>query len=136
MKKNNFMLASLLILVGMGAITVSCRKGQNAKNYKKTQVELVTSKDGGEDDEDPIIQGRVKKKHSLSAIDNAYVETISYTTNEISRASYSDEDGEFQHQVPADIYYFRVTVSGESTPFLTDTVHVEENSLVTILIDL
>lgn len=128
------MLASLLILVGVGAITVSCKK-QVVKNHK-TQVEVVTSKDVGEDDEDPIIQGRVKKKHSLSVIDDAYVETISYTTNEIARASYSDDDGEFEHQVPVDVYYFRVTVPGESTPFITDTVTINENSIVTILIDL
>ncbi|WP_430406286.1 Vmc-like lipoprotein signal peptide domain-containing protein [Fluviicola sp.] len=134
MKNYNLMLASLLILVGVGAITVSCKK-QVVKN-RKTQVEVVTSKDGGEDDEDPIIQGRVKKKHSLSVIDDAYVETISYTTNEISQASYSDDNGEFEHQVPVDVYYFRVTVPGESTPFITDTVTINENSIVTILIDL
>lgn len=45
MKKHNFMLASLLILVGMGAITVSCKKEQVIKS-RKAQVEVVTLKEG------------------------------------------------------------------------------------------
>lgn len=129
------MLASLLILVGMGAITVSCKKEQVIKS-RKAQVEVVTLKDGGEDDDDPIIQGRVKKKHNFAPIDNAYVETIAYSSDNTIRTSYTDSDGAFEHQVPASIYYFRVTVPGESTPIITDTVHVSSNSSVTILIGL
>lgn len=135
MKNHKFMIASLLILVGMGAITVSCKKEQSVKN-RRAQVEVVTLKDGGEDDDDPIIQGRVKKKHSLSAIDNAYVETITYSTEKVVNASYSNNEGGFEHRVPVNMYYFRVTVPGQTTPFITDTVRINENSMVTIFIDL
>ena len=132
MKSSNIMLASLLILIGVGAITVSCRKQQfNCK----AKVEITPVKNGGEDDDDPIIQGRVKKKHNLSPIAGAYVETISYSSDSVVRSSYSNDEGEFKQQVPANTYYFRVTIPGGSKQFITDTVGINANSLVEIVID-
>lgn len=134
MKSNMFLVASLLILVGMGAITVSCKKEQVAK-YRKAEmcVSETNAKDGG-DDEDPIIRGKVKK-HSFEPVDSAFVETITYGTNIRVGADYTDELGDFVQLVEKGIYYFKVTIPGESTPYVTDTIHVNEDVEVTIFVN-
>lgn len=125
------MIASLLILVGMGAITVSCKK----ENVTKRKAAIITENDpektGG--DHDPIIRVRVKKKNTLAPIDNAYVQTYTYGTNVQINDGYTDSLGEYDRQVPTGIYYFQVTVSG-GDPVVTDTIHVNADVLATILI--
>ena len=132
MKTNKFMIASLLILVGMGAITVSCKK-ENVANRK---AEIITENDpektGG--DHDPIIRVRVKKKSTLAPVDNALVETYTYGTNVQMNEGYTNSSGEYDRQVPEGIYYFRVTVSGMD-PLVTDTIHVNTDVQATILIE-
>lgn len=132
MKSNKFMIASLLILVGMGAITVSCKK-ENVTNRKaKIIIENDLEKTGG--DHDPIIRVRVKKKNTLAPVDNALVGTYTYGTNEQINEGYTNSSGEYDRQVPAGIYYFQVTVSG-GTPVVTDTIHVHADVQPTILVD-
>ena len=125
-------IAALAILMG-GAITVSCKKEQCAK-YRKAKITTIQAKDGGDDDEDPVIRGKVKK-HSLSPVDSAYVETITYGSNVSIGAEYTDNLGRFDQKADSGIYYFRVTVPGISTPYVTDTVHVNKDIEVTIFVD-
>ena len=135
MKRHNYLVASLVILIGMGAITVSCKKECNKKNRK---AQIVTcegvTRDGGGDDEDPIIQGKVKKQN-FTPVDTAFVETMAYGSNIRVGTDYTNNLGEFEQKVDAGIYYFRITPFGESTPFVTDTVHVADDIQVTIIID-
>lgn len=133
MKSNMFLIASLLILVGMGAITVSCKKEKVPPCKAKMATINSTPKDGG-DDEDPIIRGKVKK-HSFEPVDSAFVETITYGTNIRVGADYTDELGDFVQLVEKGIYYFKVTIPSESTPYVTDTIHVNEDVEVTILVN-
>lgn len=127
------MIASLLILVGMGAITVSCRKEKAGCRKAELITEDAGGKTGG--DEDPIIRVRVKKKNTFVPIDSAYVETRTYGTNALANSGYTNALGEDDQQVPAGIYYFKVTLPGTSTPFATDTVHVSKDIQATILVD-
>lgn len=135
MKRHNYLIASLVILIGMGAITVSCKKDRNAVNRK---AQIVTcenqTRDGGDDDEDPIIQGKVKKQN-FTPVDDAFVETMSYGSNICVATDYTDELGEFERKVEAGIYYFKITPYGETVPFISDTVHVSQNVQVTFIVD-
>jgi hypothetical protein len=118
--------------LGMGVITVSCKK----ENVSKRKAEIITEHDpektGG--DHDPIIRVRVKKKNTLAPIDNAYVETYTYSTNLQINDGYTNSSGEYDRQVPEGIYYFQVTVSG-GDPVVTDTIHVHTDVQPTILIE-
>ncbi len=129
------MIASLLILVGMGAITVSCKKEENTK-FRKAKITScdLNNKDGGEDDDDPIIRGRVKKRNNL-VVYNAHVETMTYLSNVKVGDQYTDSLGEFQQTVTIGKYYFKVTVPGVSTPYVTDTIHVNADRNVNIIVD-
>lgn len=134
MYQNKFLIASLLILIGMGAITVSCDKDKTYAKKAKLIVECSPEKDGGEDDEDPIVQGKVKKPSGL-AIDSASVKTVAYNTNIIVASTYTNSTGDFTQKVDAGIYYFSVLVPGETVPFITDTIHVYKDKQVTIIVD-
>jgi hypothetical protein len=134
MKSNKFLIASLLILVAMGAITVSCKKEKVAF----CKAELIFNDNcakTGDDDDDPIVHGRVKKKQGLMPIDSAYVETMAYGTNLRVGTKYTDNLGEFDQQVDTGTYYFKITIPGFSTPYYTDTFFVTRNRDITILID-
>ncbi len=131
MKKNKFMIASLLILVGMGAITVSCKK----ENVTSRKAQIITEYDLEKTgDQDPIIRVRVKKRYTLVPVDSADVETYEYGTNLQINQGYTNSSGEYDRQVAGGIYYFRVTPKGGSS-FLTDTIHVHTDVQATILID-
>lgn len=131
MRKNGT-IAALMILFALGAITVSCNKEQTAKCRKATIT--AVEKDGGDDDEDPVIRGRVKKTNN-SVIVNATVETVMYGTNASQGTVYTDSLGEFQQKVKAGIYYFKVLVPGETIPYVTDTVHVNKDVEITITVE-
>ncbi len=130
--KRNKTIAALTLLIALGAITVSCKKEQCVK-HQKAQLTTVQVKDGGDDDEDPVIRGKVKK-NSLE-VDSAYVETMTYLTNLRVGAVYTDENGDFEQRVEKGVYYFKVTLPGYSTPYITDTVHVNNDIQVNITIN-
>jgi hypothetical protein len=132
MKTNKFMIASLLILVGMGAITVSCKKENVTKRKAEMIVEDCLEKTGG--DTDPIIRVRVKKRNTMAPMDSVQVETYTYGTNLQINYGYTNSSGEYDRQVAEGIYYFRVTPKGESS-FLTDSIDVHTDVQTTILID-
>lgn len=126
------MIASLLILVGMGAITVSCRKENITSRKAEMIVENCLEKTGG--DHDPIIRVRVKNKNTLAPVDSARVKTYDYVTNRRVNDGYTNSSGEYDLQVLSGIYYFQVTVTG-GTPVVTDTIHVHTDVQATILVD-
>lgn len=132
MKTNKFMIASLLILVGMGAITVSCKKEEVKSRKAQIVVESDAEKTGG--DHDPIIRVRVKKKNTLAPIDNALVGTYIYGTNLQINEGRTNSSGEYDCQVPEGIYYFHVTVGG-GDPLVTDTIRVSSDVQATILVN-
>lgn len=135
MKSNIFLIASLLILVGMGAITVSCEKQKTA--FKKAQ--LVADNNNtpktGDDDDEPIFQGKVRKKIGLTTVGGARVETYEYGTNNKIGTQYTYDPGEFTQQVKKGTYYFKVTVPDDSNLYITDTLSIHQNMQVTILVD-
>lgn len=131
--KRGIMSATAVIVV-LGAITTSCKKDQYANN-RKAELTVVHAKDGGDDDEDPVIRGKVKKKANSQVIANAQVETMTYGTNVRVGSVYTDSLGDFAQQVTSGIYYFKVTPPGFSTPYVTDTVHVTKDIQVTIEVD-
>lgn len=135
MNTNKFMIASLLILIGMGAIAVSCEKHKPA--FRKAQLILENSNapKTGDDDDDPMIQGKVKKKHNLAPVDGALVGTYIYGTDAVINTQYTDNLGEFTETVKSGTYYFKVTVPGSSLPYVTDTFSISQNKQVTILVD-
>lgn len=133
MKSNTILIASLLILIGMGAITVSCKK----VSHKKAEIIECDepSRDGGGDDEDPVIRGRVKKKNTFVPIDSAYVETLSSPSHTKVGDCYTDANGDFSQRVSAGIYYFKILPPGATTPYVTDTIHVYKDRNIVILVD-
>lgn len=135
MKTNIFLIASLLILVGMGAITVSCEKQKTA--FRKAQLILDNSNTPktGDDDDEPIFQGKVRKKIGLATVGGARVETYEYGTNNKIGTQYTYDPGEFTQQVKSGTYYFKVTVPNDSNLYITDTLSIHQNMQVTILVD-
>lgn len=131
--KNSGTIAALFILIGLGVITVSCEKEKTAP--RKAELTIEYAKDGGDDDEDPVIRGKVKKKNSVVVISGATVEILTYGTNIKIGEEYTDSLGNFEDQVPAGIYYFKVTIPGNSIPIVTDSVHVSKDVQVTIEVD-
>lgn len=125
------MMMTLVILIGMGAITASCNKETPA--VKKATMKAVgdMSKTGDEDDEDPVIQGKVRKKN-LTPIDNALVETIAYGSVTVAGSTHTDSTGSFTQRVKTGVYYFRITPQGSTTKYVTDTVNVSGNTTVII----
>ena len=131
--KSGIITATAIIVV-LGTTIVSCKKEQIAK-CRKAQLTAVEAKNGGDDDEDPVIRGKVQKKNTFVVISNAYVETMAYGTNIRAGSVYTDSLGNFKQKVPAGAYYFKVTIAGSSTPSVTDTIHVNKDIDVTISLD-
>ena len=131
------MIASLLMLIGMGVIVVSCKKEKQANSGNSLKAEMIAEygKPKRDTDEDPYIRVRVKKKHSLSPVTNANVETFEYGTNLRISSDYTDSVGETKQIVTPGIYYFQVTPSGTTVSFVTDTIHVNSDVTTTIFID-
>lgn len=133
--KNSGIVAALAMVLGIGGMTVSCEK-EALKPVKEHTAKMTTehAKLGGDDDEDPVIRGKVKKNNFV-AVDSAFVETMTYGTNVRVDSVYTDSIGQFQQKVAAGIYYFKVTVPGFSSPVITDTVHVYRDVQVEIIVD-
>ena len=120
------------MIVTVGTILVSCKKEQPTQNRKAT-VTSEQAKDTGDDDEDPVIRGRVKK--NSVAVNNATVVTMTYGTNVAVGSVNTDSLGQFQQQVPKGTYYFKVTPYGSTTAQVTDTVRVYSDTNVDITIN-
>lgn len=134
MKSNTFLIASLLILIGMGAIATSCEK-QKATVKKAQLVIDHTNPKTGDDDDDPILQGKARKKIGFAAVIGAKVETFEYGTNTRVGVTFTDSVGDFSQQVKKATYYFRVSELGVGESHITDPISVTQDTSFTILID-
>lgn len=130
--KNSGIVAALGMLLTLGGTAASCKKIQS-EPASKAQIITEHLKIGGDDDEDPVIRGKVKKSN-FSAVENASVETVTYGSNAIVDTAYTDSQGEFVQKTAAGIYYFRVTVPGGS-PENTDTIHLSTDRDIQIIVN-
>jgi hypothetical protein len=131
MQRNKILLASLLILIGVGAITISCEKEKTA-NLQRARISASRQKDGGDNDEDPVIRGKVKKNNL--PISGALVETIDRDTKVRVGSAATNDLGEFTQHVAKGTYFFRVTIPGFSIPYVTDAVSVDKDTEVRITV--
>jgi hypothetical protein len=131
--KNSGMIAAMAIFIGLGTITMSCEKEQ-LKPEQKVKTSNEQAKDGGDDDDDPVIRGKVKKSNGL-AVDNASVETFDYETDDKLGTVYTDELGDYSQKVPAGIYYLKVTNPNSNISVYTDTIHVHSDVIVNVTAD-
>lgn len=134
MKSNKFLIASLLILIGMGAITTSCEK-QIAPVKKAQVISNKCTPKTGDDDDDPILQGKLRKKVGFAAVIGAKVETFEYGTNTRVGVTFTDSVGDFTQQVKKATYYFRIGELGVGESYITDPVSISQDTSLTILID-
>jgi hypothetical protein len=124
--KNNFkFFATLCILAGFFS---SCEKVELIPGGEANILSITPLNEfrGGDDDEDPIIQGLVADSQQ-SGIASAQVELVKSGKTRAFRTTTTDTDGAFTVQAPAGDYYFRITPSGGSpsnTSVFTLTVDV------------
>jgi hypothetical protein len=126
MKVSNLMLFTLLVLVGF----CSCEK-DSVKPSKSAVVEInpLFLKEGGDDDEDPIIQGHIFD-------DGILVDTV--TTSIIPAGSQipirTTTDNSFQEQVPNGTYFFEITPEGED-PVTTGNYVIDDDVEIRVYLD-
>ncbi len=128
--KNSGIFAALALVWGIGAMTVSCEKEQ----LKPTKQSCSQTRDGGDDDEDPVIRGKVKKSN-FTPVNNAHVETMVYGTNARFGETYTDELGDYEQKVDPGIYYLKVTNPNSGIPVYTDTMHVSSDREMNVTAD-
>lgn len=122
-------ISALAMVIALGATTVSCEKEQ-----LKPGKEQHHTRHGGDDDEDPVIRGKVKKSN-FTPVNNAHVETMVYGTNAQYASTYTNELGEYQQKVSVGIYYLKVTNPNSGNPVYTDTMHVSSDREVNVIAD-
>jgi len=121
-------ITAMAIVLSIGGMTMSCEKEQ-LKPEEKVKTSNGQAKDGGDDDDDPVIRGKVKKSNGL-AVDNASVETFEYGSDDKLGTVYTDELGDYGYKVPPGIYYLKVTNPNSNIAVYTDTVHVHDDDVV------
>ena len=123
-------ITAMAIVLGIGGMTMSCEKEQ-IKPTKESKVKTpeTQAKDGGDDDDDPVIRGKIRKSN-LTFVDNASVETFEYGTDEKIGTTYTDELGDYGQKVTAGIYYLKVTNLNSNNYVFTDTVHVDKDDVI------
>ncbi|ASS49915.1 MAG: hypothetical protein A3D31_10070 [Candidatus Fluviicola riflensis] len=122
-------ISTLAILIALGATTMSCEKEQLNPSDEHCQT-----RDGGDDDEDPVIRGKVKKSNFVP-VDSAHVETMVYGTNVQFASTYTNELGEYEQKVDSGIYYLKVTNPNSGIPVYTDTMHVNSDREMDVIAD-
>lgn len=126
-KLNNLQVFTLLILVGF----CSCQKDVvKVSPVELKSFEVQTLKEGGDDDEDPIVQGKVVDADE-NPINGALVEIYEETAAFPTDSATSDSFGKFEFQVPEGNYYLMVTLTGRN-PVSTDVFNVDSDMQVTI----
>jgi len=123
-------ISSLVMLIALGATTVSCEKEQLVKKHEGDISTGPTRT--GDDDEDPVIRGKVKKSN-FTPVDSAHVETMVYGTNAKFGSVYTNSLGEYEQKVTAGIYYLKVTNPNSGIPVYTDTIHVSSDREVNVI---
>jgi len=127
MKNEKLLIFTLLVLVGF----CSCDKKDVRKNQKARVEVISTAREGGDDDEDPIIQGFVYDQGVL--VDSVRTSIIPAGTNDTLA---STEDNGFTMQVPPGSYYFEVAPDGKDSVTTDDfsvlsdmEIHIHLDSL-------
>jgi hypothetical protein len=125
--RNFFM--SIMIIAGF----YSCEKAE-IEEVKKARivVEEVHNDRGGDDEEEPIIQGWVKDEDDQTPISGANVKIFHINQSNPTASRITDINGEFQMTVPTGTYYFKVTHAGSTTQ--TNNITVNGDMNVTIYI--
>lgn len=120
------------MVLGIGVMAVSCEKEEitPVKGQKATTGFAKI----GDDDEDPVIRGKVKKSN-FTPVDSAHVETMVYGTNARLGSVYTNSLGEYTQKVTAGIYYLKVTNPNSGIPVYTDTMHVSSDREVNVIAD-
>ena len=117
----------MLVLVGF----CSCQKEEvNASKTESVSLEFQNLKEGGDDDEDPIVQGKVVDGED-NPVGNAFVEIYEDGAAFPLDSTTTDATGEFEFQVPMGSYYLMVTLPGQN-PVSSDVFEVESNVQITI----
>lgn len=98
-------MVAFILLMGLGGMAVSCQKEQIVKN-EATSKEVGVNRVG--EDEDHMIKGKVKKSNQLP-VNKAIVETFDCETNLKIAETFTNGYGDFEQQVPAGVYYLKVT---------------------------
>lgn len=106
------MICTLLIIVGF----CSCEKNEHEPQTLEAFLTIVntstdTGRDGGDDDEEPAIQGEVEDANG-QPLSGARVELVPSGKTAAIRSEICDSQGEFAMTAPAGDYYFRVTPVG------------------------
>ncbi len=130
---NKKMICALLIVVGFCACTKEeCQKSGRA-SLAVVSTNSGFSRDGGDDDEEPAIQGLVMDS-SGNTLSGAKVELILENKVDPIRTEVCDTRGMFEMTAPVANYYFRVTpVGGESSN--TEVFALVEDVHVTIIVE-
>jgi hypothetical protein len=130
--KNSGIFTALAMVLGIGVMAVSCEKEEitPVKGQKATTGFAKI----GDDDEDPVIRGKVKKSN-FTPVDSAHVETMVYGTNARLGSVYTNSLGEYTQKVTAGIYYLKVTNPNSGIPVYTDTMHVSSDREVNVIAD-
>lgn len=109
MVTDKLMIFTLLVLAGF----YSCEKDE-IKVEKQVKIEQnpLLNKDGGDDDDDPIVQGLVYRDSVL--LENVITEIIPDTSQ--TPIGVTNLNG-FQFRVPLGKYYLKVTPNHETSVF-------------------
>lgn len=112
-------------------VLFSCEKEQNNVDKRlDVQVSEMQLKDGGDDDEEPIVQGIVFQSDS-SLASGVYTEILPESSTTVLNATTANPSS---FHVPEGTYYLRITPSGQS-PILTNVFAVTSNVTVTVYLD-
>lgn len=123
-KLNNIQIFTLLVLVGFA----SCDKVET--EVQDVNFEVENLKEGGDDDEDPIVQGKVVNAQS-NPINGARVDI--YEENGIFPVDSmtTGSSGLFEFQVPEGNYFLMVTVPGRN-PVSSDVFTLDSNVYIEV----
>lgn len=118
----NYVKLPVVLLALLAGTFVSCEKNQYASTPTALiETQTYPTKDGGEDDEEPIVQGMIFVDSVLAtSVETSICEE--FTTTELDHSP----SNPCSFQVPEGNYYLRISVSN-GTPVNTDVFAVSAN---------
>lgn len=132
MKNNNNykLLFTILMLTGLFA----CGKEETIKSEvtktAKVTITSIAEREGGDDDEDPVIQGIILNALS-ETVSSATVELIPKNGIEFVDVDLTDNDGQFSLVGETGSYFIKVILEGGTT-VITEDFSLTENISITI----
>lgn len=126
-KLNSLQLFTLLVLVGFA----SCEKEENILTQEENVIfEVLQLKEGGDDDEDPIVQGVVTDRQE-NPLEGVLVEIYEQDGIFPVDTEITSEDGLFSFQVPKGKYFLMVTPPNQN-PVTSDVFNLVSNMSITV----